>query len=177
MSNKAKRAKAVKARKHQQSKVNNRIRGIVKNYGLTEAEAHFYRRALVTKETPAEFVTTVVKDLNDLLSSFDLLTDVAKEEAVMAALLITHPVIAESIKNAGVYLKDTKVQLQELHDKYLEEFKDLDASNNSYLFASSAMEDFSNLQEELSMNVPNMMLTLEQILDVYADLERNYPGE
>ena len=112
-----------------------------------------------------------------MLSSFDLLTDVAKEEAVMAALLITHPVIAESIKNAGVYLKDTKVQLQELHDKYLEEFKDLDASNNSYLFASSAMEDFSNLQEELSMNVPNMMLTLEQILDVYADLERNYPGE
>lgn len=176
MSLKAKKAKQAKLRNKQQAKQLNRVRGQVKNFNMSDREAAFVKSALVNKESPAQFVDNTAQDLFNLLDQFQEAVDLGTQQDWMDTIKTAYPVLHDSIKNASDYLQEVRKDVTEAKERFMEEFKDLDNSKNSFLLSSPAMETFSNIHENIEANIENLFSTKKAIIDLYVELETNFPG-
>lgn len=176
MSLKAKKAKQAKLRSKQQAKQLNRVRGQVKNFNMSDREAAFVKSALANKETPAEFVRNTSNGLLSLLEQFQDIVDLYLQPEWMETIKTAYPQVHTSIQNAGDYIKGVRGEILEAEERFTEEFKDLDNSKNSFLLSSPAMEVFSSIQENIETNIENLFATKKLIIDLYVELETNFPG-
>ena len=176
MSNKAKKAKQAKLRNKQQTKRLNRVRGQVKNLNMSDREALFVQRALVNKESPLQFVRETAKDLFNLLDQFQDLKDLHAQQDWMDTIKTAYPKVHDSIKNAVEYIRETHNEVVALETRFIEEFKDLDNSKTSFLLSSPAMETFSSVYDNVEANIENLFATKKAIIDLYVELETNFPG-
>ena len=176
MTSKAKKAKQAKLRNKQQAKQLNRVRGQVKNFNMSDREAAFVQRALGNKESPVQFVQNTAKDLFSLLDQFQDVVDLHAQQDWMDTIKTAYPTVHDSIKNAGDYIKGVHGEILEAEERFTEEFKDLDNSKNSFLLSSPAMEVFSSIQENIETNIENLFATKKLIIDLYVELETNFPG-
>lgn len=176
MSLKAKKAKQAKLRNKQQAKQLNRVRGQVKNFNMSDREAAFVKSALANKVTPAEFVRNTSNGLLSLLEQFQDIVDLYLQPEWMETIKTAYPQVHTSIQNAGDYIKGVHGEILEAEERFTEEFKDLDNSKNSFLLSSPAMEVFSSIQENIETNIENLFATKKLIIDLYVELETNFPG-
>ncbi len=176
MTSKAKKAKQAKLRNKQQTKRLNRVRGQVKNFNMSDREAAFVQRALVNKESPAQFVDNTAQDLFNLLDQFQDVVDLSTQQDWMDTIKTAYPAVHDSIKNAGEYIQEVRADVTETKERFTEEFKDLDNSKNSFLLSSPAMEAFSSIHENIEANIENLFSTKKAIVDLYVELETNFPG-
>lgn len=176
MSHKAKKAKQAKLRNKQKAKQLNRVRGQVKNFNLSDGEAAFTLKALTNKETPLEFVRSTSKDLMGLLVQFQDVVDLYSQDDWMATIKPAYPTVHDTIKNAGDYIKSVHTDILAAEERFTEEFKDLDASRNSFLLSSPAMEVFSSIHENIEANIENLIAAKKVIHDLYVEFETNFPG-
>lgn len=176
MSHKAKKAKQAKLRNKQQAKQLNRVRGQVKNFNLSDSEAAFTRKALANKETPLEFVRNTAQGLLEVLVQFQDVVDLYLQDDWMATIKPAYPTAHDTIKNAGDYIKSVHTDILEAEERFTEEFKDLDASQNSFLLSSPAMEVFNSIHENIEANIENLITAKKVIHDLYVEFETNFPG-
>ena len=52
----------------------------------------------------------------------------------------------------------------------------MDASQNSFLLSSPAMEVFNSIHENIEANIENLITAKKVIRDLYVEIETNFPG-
>lgn len=177
MSNKAKKAKQAKLRNKQKAKGLNRVRAQVKQPHLSDKDALFFKKALANKETPTQFVDGAADSLLNILDGFSDIRTLGADDEWMATIQPHYAGTYESINNAKEYLNGVVKDIEEAREKYLEEYKHLDNSPESFLTASESMQVFNSIQENLEENLESLMLTKKAILELYQEIESQYPGD
>lgn len=177
MSNKAKKAKQAKLRNKQMAKGLNRVRAQVKQPNLSDKDALFFKKALANKETPTQFVEATADSLIDIVNRFSDIRDLGADDEWMVTIEPHFAGVHESIKNACEYLNGVVKDIEEAREKYMEEYKDLDNSHESFLIASDSMQVFNNIQENLEENLESLVASKKAIIELYQEIESKYPGD
>ena len=173
MSNKAKKSKQKKLGDKQLTIRRNRIRGMVKDYSLSDAEADFYYNALKSKETPIQFLTSTADNVRSLVDKFNVIRDINKEASVMDALTVIDKGLHESIVKANEYLESVLADTQNVVDANSEGLQASEDEQISMLTCGPIIEAFSSIQDELAENAPNLMQVIAGIYKAYVDLEKH----
>jgi uncharacterized alkaline shock family protein YloU len=118
----------------------------------------------------------VIKAEEDEYELTEDIVDLYLQPEWMETIKTAYPQVHDSIKNAGDYIKGVHGEILEAEERFTEEFKDLDNSKNSFLLSSPAMEVFSSIQENIETNIENLFATKKLIIDLYVELETNFPG-
>lgn len=174
MSNKAKKAKQQSLRKQEQTKRLNRVRGMVKNYNLTDAEAEFYYRALNSKETPIDFLKSTHAGIMDIISQFGTITSIAEDEELMGGLSTHYTELHSAVFLANQFLKSCAEDADKILNDNSEAFEALGTGIMDIINCGAAIEGYGNIQDSLAHNAAGLMGTIESIAQTYAAVETEY---
>ena len=173
MATKAKKSNQQALRKKEQAKRLNRIRGMVGNPNLSDADAMFYAKALRNKSTPSEFLAETEQDIRGIINTFDTITSVGSDTELMGGLKVHRPELHASIEDNYKFLTDCTAELDKIITDNKPTFDALEGNEMDLVVCGDAIDGLSNIQNNLAANAEALMITTKLILDTYVEIEQS----
>lgn len=123
------RGKNQTTRQRQEAKRLNVIRGKVGNMNLSPADAKIWTQALKNKTTPLQYLKGVHKDINNVLSHFNLITDTRDQfnqnEAFNETFKKVWPALHAQVIDCAGAVDEYRKTNQSIHDEFHDEMESL----------------------------------------------------